>query len=132
MSNVVHVSSNTQTIAGEPLFYPSTPHPVITSNIMTLEPGAVTPWMVHPVQAYLYVLEGTLTVEFADNGATLKFEAGRAFLQARTSWHRGRNDASTPVRFLSVFMGERDIPIMLHPPAGEVVEESKAASAIDS
>ena len=65
MANFVDVSTDTKTIAGEPLEYPSTPNPVIFSNIVTIPPGTVTPWMVHPVQCYVYLLEGTMTVEFA-------------------------------------------------------------------
>jgi quercetin dioxygenase-like cupin family protein len=132
MANFRDVSEDTQTIAGEPLIYPSTPNPLITSNVVTIEPGAVTPWMVHPVQAYLYILEGTLTVEFAADGALHKFNAGQAFLQTRTHWHRGRNDGSTPVRFLGVFVGAKDVPIMLNPPSGKVIEETKAVSTARS
>jgi quercetin dioxygenase-like cupin family protein len=79
--------------------------------------------MVHPVQPYLYVLEGTLTVEFAADGSRHSFNAGQAFLQTRNHWHRGRNDGVIPVRFLGVFVGVKDVPIMLHAPSGKVVEE---------
>jgi quercetin dioxygenase-like cupin family protein len=124
MANFTDVSRDTETIAGEALAYPSTPNPVISSNVVTIPPGTVTPWMVHPVQAYLYVLEGTLTVEFAADGPLHKFNAGQAFLQTRTHWHRGRNDGTTPVSFLGVFVGAKDVPIMLHPPSGKVVQEN--------
>ena len=86
------VSSDSSSIAGEPLAYPSTPDPEISSYILPIAPGAVTEWMVHPVPGYLYVIEGTLTVEFADDGSRQSFQAGQAFLQARAKWHRGRND----------------------------------------
>jgi quercetin dioxygenase-like cupin family protein len=56
----------TTTTAGEPLLYLSTPDPVISSDILTVPPGGVTQWMTHPVPAYLYVLQGDLTVEFTD------------------------------------------------------------------
>jgi quercetin dioxygenase-like cupin family protein len=117
------VSTDTKTAAGEPLAYPSTPNPVISSNLVTIPLGAVTQWMTHPVQAYLYVLEGTLTVEFAADGSRHDFNAGQAFLQARTHWHRGRNDGTTTVRFLGVFVGAKDVPNILHPPSGKVVPE---------
>lgn len=110
------VSNDSSSIAGEPLAYPSTPDPEISSYILPIAPGAVTEWMVHPVPGYLYVLEGTLTVEFADDGSRQSFEAGQAFLQARSKWHRGRNDGNTPVRFLAVFCGAKDVPTVLHPP----------------
>ena len=107
----------TKTIAGEPLAYPSTPNPTISSYVLTIPPGTVTPWMIHPVPAYLYVLEGTLTVEFVD-GTHQEFGAGQAFLQCHTTWHRGRNDGTTPMRFLAVFIGAKDVPNIVHPPSG--------------
>jgi len=124
MSPFADLSKDVKTIVGEPIEYPSSPNPVITSNIVTIAPGTVTEWMIHPVQPYLYVLEGTLIVEFAADGSRQNFKAGQAFLQTRSHWHRGRNDGETPVRFLSVFIGARDVPTILHPPAGKVVEES--------
>ena len=77
------VSNDSSSIAGEQLAYPSTPDPEISSYILPIAPEAVTDWMVHPVPGDLDVLEGTLTVEFADDGSRQNFEAGQAFLQAR-------------------------------------------------
>jgi quercetin dioxygenase-like cupin family protein len=116
------VSSDTKTVAGEPLAYLSTPNPVIASNLLTIAPGTVTEWMIHPVPVYIYVLEGALTVEFAEDGSRHEFKAGQAFLQARTHWHRGRNDGAVPVRFLGVFVGAKDMPDILHPPGGKLVQ----------
>jgi quercetin dioxygenase-like cupin family protein len=116
------VSSDTKTVAGEPLTYLSTPNPLIASNLLTIPAGTVTEWMIHPVPAYIYVLEGTLTVEFAEDGSRHEFKAGQAFLQARNHWHRGRNDGTTPVRFLGVFAGAKDVPDILHPPGGKPVQ----------
>ena len=129
MANVVDVSTDIKTIAGEAIEYPSTPNPVISSNILTIPPGGVTAWMIHPVQPYCYVLEGTLTVEFAADGSRQTFKAGQAFLQTRTHWHRGRNDGTTPMRFLAAFLGAKDVPTILHPPSGKLVEESATTSA---
>lgn len=105
----------TTTIANEPLAYPSTPEPVISSYVVTIPPGGVTGWMTHPVPAYLYVLEGTLTVELVD-GTRRTFEAGQNLLQCHTTWHRGRNEGTTPMRFLAVFVGAKGVPEILHPP----------------
>jgi quercetin dioxygenase-like cupin family protein len=119
------VSKDSTTIAGEPLAYLATPTPEISSVIMTIPPGAATPWMTHPVPIYIYVLEGTLTVEFAE-GPTLLFAAGQAFLQARTKWHHGRNDGEGPVRFLAVSIGAREVPGIVHPPPGDVASRQAA------
>jgi quercetin dioxygenase-like cupin family protein len=117
------VFEDTKTWAGEPLSYPSTANPVISANVLTIPAGTVTQWMVHPVQPFLYVLEGTLTVEFAADGSRRTFNAGQAFLQTRHNWHRGRNDGATTVRLLGVFLGAKDVPDVLHPPAGKLVQE---------
>jgi quercetin dioxygenase-like cupin family protein len=112
----------TKTIAGEPLAYPNTPEPIVSSFVETIPPGGVTEWMTHPVPAYLYVLEGTLTVEIVD-GTSHKFDAGQGFLQCHTAWHRGRNEGKTPMRFLAVFVGAKGVPEILHPPVGALVEK---------
>jgi quercetin dioxygenase-like cupin family protein len=108
----------TTTAAGEPLLYLSTPDPVISSDILTVPPGGVTQWMTHPAPAYLYVLQGDLTVEFTD-GKRQTYNTGQAFLQSRSHWHRGRNDGTTPVRFLAVFLGAKGVPTILHPPTAQ-------------
>jgi quercetin dioxygenase-like cupin family protein len=117
---MIVISTSGQTIGSEPLEYPTTPEPEVTSAIFTIEPGNQSEWMTHPVQPFLYVLEGTLTVEFAEDASRQSFEAGTGFLQTRTKWHRGRNDGDSTVRFLAVFTGAKHIPTVLHPPAGAV------------
>ncbi|MBE7197947.1 MAG: cupin domain-containing protein [Parafilimonas terrae] len=108
-----------RTIAGEPLSYPSSGNPVITSEILTIQPGGWTDWMTHPVPAYVFVLDGTLTVEFVD-GSKKSFGKGESFLQAHATWHRGLNEQGAAMRFLAVFIGEKDVPTILNPPSGGV------------
>lgn len=112
----VHVSSGSASIAGEPLAYPNTPDPVVSSYILPIAPRAVTEWMTHPVPPFIFVLEGMLTVEFAADGSVKTFKQGEGFLQARSQWHRGRNDTDRPMRFLVVYVGAKDVPTILHPP----------------
>jgi quercetin dioxygenase-like cupin family protein len=114
-AGLTDVSKDSVTDAGEPIIYLDTPNPVISSSIVTIPAGTTTDWMTHPVQGYVYVLEGTLIVEFAD-GPRMEFKAGQGFPQARSKWHRGRNDGQTLVRFLAVFFGGKDVPNVLHPP----------------
>ena len=113
----------TETIRGEPLSYPSSPNPIVAVNELAMAPGQVSEWMVHPVQSFLYVLEGVVTVEFAEDGSRQSFKAGEGFLQTRAHWHRGRNDGDVPARFVAVFMGAKGVPEMLHPPAGKLVDK---------
>ncbi len=75
----------------------------------------VTEWMVHPVQAYVYVLEGTLIVEFADGSA----RSSRPDKDSPKPGHTGIVAGTTArgvVRFLAVFFGGKDVPNVLHPP----------------
>lgn len=114
-TTITVVSKDTTTDAGEPITYLSTPTPEVSSVILSLPPGGKTDWMTHPVPGYLYILQGELTVEFAD-GKHLVFKAGQAFMQARTQWHRGINTGSGEMRFLAVFFGEKGTPVILNPP----------------
>jgi hypothetical protein len=68
-ATMTEVSKDCVTDAGEPILYLNTPSPEISSAIMTIPAGTTTEWMVHPVQGYVYVLEGTLIVEFAEGAA---------------------------------------------------------------
>jgi quercetin dioxygenase-like cupin family protein len=112
---VTQISKDDATDAGEPITYPAGGSPEVTSAILTVPPSGKTEWMTHPVPGYVYVLEGTLTVEFED-GHRLTFHSGQGFLQARTKWHRGINQGTEPLRFLAVFFGAKGVPIILHPP----------------
>jgi quercetin dioxygenase-like cupin family protein len=118
------VSKDSETIAGEPELYLSTPEPEVSSAIFTFPPGSVSQWMIHPAPVYIYVLEGTLVVEFED-GSHQSFHAGQAFLQCRSKWHRGRNDGPQTTRFLAVFFGAKGVPDVVHPAAGPIVDTPK-------
>ena len=117
---ITMVSKDVATDAGEPVRYLSTPNPEVTSMILTLPPGGKTDWMTHPVPGYVYILEGQLTVEFVD-GTHVTFKAGQAFMQARAKWHRGVNEGQQTMKFLAVFFGEKDSPVIVNPPQGSVV-----------
>jgi quercetin dioxygenase-like cupin family protein len=118
------VSRDSATDANEPLKYLATPSPEVTSAVFSIPPAAKTEWMTHPAPGYIYVLQGTLTVEFED-GKRIDFKQGQAFLQARTKWHRGLNTGAIPVRFLAVFYGAKGIPNVMHPPTGDPDTKSK-------
>jgi quercetin dioxygenase-like cupin family protein len=53
---------------------------VISSDILTVPPGGVTRWMTHPVPVYLYILQGDLTVQFADGRKEQTFHEGQVLL----------------------------------------------------
>ena len=118
------VSHDSVTIASEPELYLSTPDPEVSSLVFTFPPGAVSQWMIHPAPVYVYVLEGTLEVEFED-GSHQSFHTGQGFLQCRSKWHRGRNDGSETMRFLAVFFGGKGVPNVVHPASGPLVDQHK-------
>jgi quercetin dioxygenase-like cupin family protein len=120
--SITPVSHDSITIANEPELYLSTPDPEVSSAIFTFPPGAISQWMIHPAPAYVYVLEGTLVVEFED-GSHQSFHAGQGFLQCRSKWHRGRNDSSQTMRFLAVFFGGKGVPNVVHPASGPLVDQ---------
>ena len=122
--SIAPVSHDSATIAGEPELYLSTPDPEVSSLVFTFPPGAVSQWMIHPAPVYVYVLEGTLEVEFED-GSHQSFHAGQGFLQCRSKWHRGRNDGSQTMRFLAVFLGGKGVPNVVHPASGPLVDQQK-------
>ena len=117
------VSKDSLTIAGEPELYLSTPEPEVSGVVFTFPSGAVSQWMIHPVPLYIYVLEGTLAVEFED-GSDQSFHEGQGFLQCRSKWHRGRNNTSQTMRFLAVFVGAKGVPNVVHPAEGPAVRSA--------
>lgn len=122
--SITPVSHDSLTIAGEPELYLSTPDPEVSSVVFAFPAGAASQWMIHPAPVYVYVLEGTLVVEFED-GSHQSFRAGQGFLQCRSKWHRGRNDGSQTMRFLAVFFGAKGAPNVVHPASGLLADQQK-------
>ena len=92
------------TILDQRIEYPKKKQARITSDIAVLEPGQETGWRRYKVPVYVYVMEGTLTVEY-ETAVTRDFAAGTAFVQATGTDFNGINKGETPVRLLQVFMG---------------------------
>jgi quercetin dioxygenase-like cupin family protein len=92
------------TILDQRIEYPKKKQARITSDIAVLEPGQETGWRRYKVPVYVYVLEGTLTVEY-ETAVTRDFAAGTAFIQATGTDFNGINKGEVPVRLLQVFMG---------------------------
>lgn len=94
------------TIKDQPLAYPSTSQPEISSMLVEIAPGGESDRHQHPAPPYIYVLEGNMTVEF-DDGSQRSFPAGQGFLEAANTWHKARNLSNVPLRFIVVFLGEK-------------------------
>lgn len=96
------------TVVDQRIAYPTKGVAQISSDITVLEPGQETGWLRNRVPVYVYVLEGTLTVEF-DAAVTREFAAGTAFVQAVKADYNGINKGTTPVRMLTVAMGSKGV-----------------------
>lgn len=86
------------------LAYPKKGPAQVSSEILTLEPGQETGWHRHRVPQYVYVLEGSLSVEY-DAGVVKEYPAGTAYLEAEDIWHNATNKGDDAVRTLVVYMG---------------------------
>ena len=95
----------TASATGQKLQYPQTDKPEIESVLIELAPGGESGRHMHPVPTYVYVLEGTLTVE-SDHGSPRDYAAGSGFLESMNSWHNGKNVGQAPVKALIVFVSE--------------------------
>jgi quercetin dioxygenase-like cupin family protein len=89
---------------GQKLQYPQTDKPEIESLLVEIAPGRDSGRHMHPVPTYVYILEGTLTVEM--DGSAREYAAGSGFLESMNSWHNGKNLGQAPVKFLVVFVSE--------------------------
>jgi quercetin dioxygenase-like cupin family protein len=97
------------TAVQKPIEYAKTGKPEIISVIGELEPGGQTARHQHPVPVYVYVLEGTLTVQ-VQGMAAREYKPGQAFLEDINHWHQAFNKGSTPTKILVVFVGEEGKP----------------------
>ena len=103
------VLKGTQTASNLKLEYPKTGKAEVVSVIGEVEPGGRTSRHQHPVPVFVYVLDGTLTVQ-ADGGQPREYRPGQAFLEDVNHWHQAFNKTSAPVKILVVFMGEEGRP----------------------
>jgi quercetin dioxygenase-like cupin family protein len=95
----------TATASGQKLQYPQTDKPEIESVLIEIAPGGESGRHMHPVPTYVYVVEGTLTVEM-DDGSPREYAAGSGFLESVNTWHNGKNLGQAPVKVLVVFVSE--------------------------
>ena len=103
------VLKSAQTASNMKIQYPKAGQAEVVSVIGELEPGGRTARHQHPVPVFVYVLEGTLTVQ-ADGGQPREYRPGQAFMEDVDHWHQAFNKETTPVKLLVVFMGEEGKP----------------------
>jgi quercetin dioxygenase-like cupin family protein len=90
----------TTTITGQKLEYPGN-NPQVTATVVEIPPGVDVGWHEHPNIRYVYVIEGTLTIEL-ENGTRREFQPGTIFVEAFGTLHHGMNAGSTPAKVLFI------------------------------
>lgn len=102
-----------KTFTGQPIRFPQGDNQ-LTAVIAEVEPGGQVGRHMHPVPLFVYILEGTLTIEMKGHG-THAFSAGQGLAEVVHMWHNGRNLGDKPVRFLIVFAGQKGTPSIIRP-----------------
>lgn len=102
-----------KTASDHPLAYPTGAKAEIVSVVGELEPGGRTAKHQHPVPVFVYVLEGTLTVQ-ADGGPPREYKPGQAYIEDIDHWHQAFNRGTAPVKILVVFSGAEGKPTTIN------------------
>ena len=97
---VVPLLETVTTLTGQKLEYPGK-NPQVTATIAEIPPGAVVGWHEHPNLRYVFVIDGTLTIEM-ENGTRRDFPAGTIFVEALRTRHRGMNAGTSPAKVLFI------------------------------
>jgi quercetin dioxygenase-like cupin family protein len=101
------------TLTGQPIRFPQGDNQ-FTAVVAEVAPGGQVGRHMHPVPLFVYMLEGTLSIEMDGHG-THTFSAGQGFAEVTNTWHNGRNLTEKPVRFLIVFAGQKGTPNLIRP-----------------
>ena len=101
----------TTTITGQKLEYPGR-SPQVTATLVEIPPGVDVGWHEHPNIRYVYVIDGTLTIEMED-GVRRDFPAGTIFVEAVRTRHHGMNTGTIPTKVLFIDHSEEGQPNMV-------------------
>jgi quercetin dioxygenase-like cupin family protein len=101
------------TFTGQPIRFPQGENQLV-AVLAEVAPGGQVGRHMHPVPLFVYMLEGTLTIEMEGHG-THAFQAGQGFAEVVHIWHNGRNLGDKPARFLIVFTGQKGTPNLIRP-----------------
>jgi quercetin dioxygenase-like cupin family protein len=107
------VLETTTTFTGQPIRFPQGDNQ-FTAVLAEVTPGGQVGRHMHPMPLFVYMLEGTLSIEMEGHG-THTFTAGQGFAEVTNTWHNGRNLGDKPVRFLIVFSGQKGVPNLIRP-----------------
>jgi quercetin dioxygenase-like cupin family protein len=107
------VFQGTKTVIGQEIQFPLF-RSQITALLIEIAPGGETGRHQHPAPTFVYVLEGTVTIDVEGHPQAVH-TAGQGFLEANNVWHNGRNRGTTPLKLLVVFSGEEGKPNLVRP-----------------
>ncbi len=82
----------------------------------TIQPGAIGKWHTYPNHAVVYVVEGTVTVEFRD-GEPKVYNAGDGFVEPINTVLRGANKGQTPVKLVIFQLSPPEVPDAVDAPS---------------
>lgn len=107
------VFQGTRTVIGQEIQFPLFRNQ-ITALLIEIAPGGETGRHQHAAPTFVYVLEGTVTIDIEGHPQAVH-TAGQGFLEANNVWHNGRNRGTTPLKLLVVFSGEEGKPNLVRP-----------------
>ena len=81
----------------------------------TVQPGATSPWHTHPAPVAVYVIEGTITLEF-DGREPVTKKAGEALLEPANVKVRAANHGQTPTRVVIFQVSAPSAPFLTPTP----------------
>lgn len=102
-NTVTPIFTGNTTIIGQPVEY-ATGTTMLTNAIVTIQPGNETGWHSHAVPLFVYVLSGTVTVDYGSKGIH-SVAAGTSFFEAMDWPHNAHNYGTEPVQILAVYLG---------------------------
>jgi quercetin dioxygenase-like cupin family protein len=101
------------TFTGQPIRFPQGDNQLV-AVLAEVAPGGQVGRHLHPNPLFVYILEGTLTIEMEGHGAHA-FRAGEGLAEVVNTWHNGRNLGDAPVKFLIVFAAQEGTPTIVRP-----------------
>ena len=101
------------TFSGQPIRFPQGDNQIV-AVLAEVAPGGQVGRHLHPNPLFVYILEGTLTIDMESHG-THAFSAGEGLAEVVNTWHNGRNLGDTPVKFLIVFAAQEGTPTIVRP-----------------
>lgn len=107
---VTPLMKTSTTSTGQPIVYPKTDNPQVTTVLVEIPPGKETGWHIHKLPCFAYILSGTITVEI-EGGKVMTYTAGQAIAETLNTRHNGKNNGTEPVKIIMTVMGEKDVPI---------------------